>query len=107
MNKNIIEEALQELWVHSHEEDTETEMVFRPATFRFPPSRGRKSFELKSNGTLLETGIGPADVPVQHQGTWQLTDNGELAFFFDSRTTPRMVMGIVSVEKNRLVVKRK
>ena len=41
-------------WVHSHEEDTETEMVFRPASHPFPRSRGRRSFELRPDGTFVE-----------------------------------------------------
>ena len=36
------------------EEDTNTEMVFRPATYNFPRSRGRRSFELKTDGILVE-----------------------------------------------------
>jgi len=104
---NINEKNLQQSWVHSHEEDTETEMIFRPATYRFPPSRGRKSFELRPDGTLLETGIGPADVPLQYQGKWQLIKNGNLVFLFNSVTMPRKILKIVSVERNRLVVRRK
>ncbi|MCX6243649.1 MAG: hypothetical protein NTU98_02995 [Bacteroidetes bacterium] len=107
MTVKISEELLHQTWVHSHEEDTETEMVFRPSSYRFPPSRGRKSFELKAGGSLLQTGPGPADVPQQRQGTWQLINDTELAFFFEPATEPQLVMQIVSVEKNRLVVRRK
>ena len=107
MTTKIAGEALHQTWVHSHEEDTESEMVFRPSSYRFPPSRGRKSFELKAGGSLLQTGPGPADVPQQQQGTWRLIGDNELAFFFASATVPQLVMQIVSLEKNRLVVRRK
>ena len=45
-------EVLQRAWVHSHEEDTGAEMVFRPAGYSFPRSRGRRSFELTPGGKL-------------------------------------------------------
>ncbi len=45
-------DMLAQHWVHSHEEDTEEEMVFRPASYPFPPSRGRKSLQLEPGGRL-------------------------------------------------------
>ncbi len=49
------QQILTRHWVHSHEEDTATQTVFRPATYDFPLSRGRRSFELRPDGTVLET----------------------------------------------------
>ncbi len=39
----IARDALAGRWVHSHEEDTDDEMVFRAADsgYRFPPARAR------------------------------------------------------------------
>ena len=54
MSNQINQDALYQHWVHSHEEDTNTEIVFRPATYNFPRSRGRRSFELKTDGILVE-----------------------------------------------------
>ena len=45
-------------WVHVHEEDTEDEMVFRPADTELPPARGRMGFELREDGTFAEAGLG-------------------------------------------------
>ena len=42
-------------WVHSHEEDTGDEMVFRSADYAFPPSRGRESIELRADGSYAGT----------------------------------------------------
>src|SRR5436189_5881054 len=50
---------LHRRWVHAHEEDTDREMVFRPAEVELPPSRGRAAFELRPAGTFAESGIGP------------------------------------------------
>ena len=107
MHKKVATDVLFQHWVHSHEEDTDTEMVFRPASFKFPRSRGRKSFELKPDGSLVETGIGPSDRPLKIQGTWELEDGDMLTFYEISRSEPRRVMQIASVDKDRLVIKRK
>src|ERR1041384_5695638 len=56
-NKTSVDVAPQH-WVHSHEEDTDTEMVLRPAGYKFPPSRGRSSFELKPDGRTDELYVG-------------------------------------------------
>ena len=59
-------------WVHSHEEDTETEQVFRPPDHPFPPSRGREAWELRVDGTLTVRRPGPTDAPQEAEGTWLL-----------------------------------
>jgi hypothetical protein len=104
MRERDTERIVRRRWVHSHEEDTDKEMVFRPAAFEFPPSRGRTSFELKPDGALLEGGIGPTDRPVETQGTWELEDD-RLLLRRDPSETPR-VMRIASVEDERLVVEK-
>jgi hypothetical protein len=104
MRQEDTERIVRRRWVHSHEEDTDKEMVFRPAAFEFPPSRGRTSFELKPDGALLEGGIGPTDRPVETQGTWELEDD-RLLLRRDPSETPR-VMRIASVEDERLVVEK-
>jgi hypothetical protein len=47
--------------MHSHEEDTASERVFHPVTYKFPRSRGRIGYEFKSNGECTITGFGPTD----------------------------------------------
>jgi hypothetical protein len=97
---------LHRRWVHSHEEDTDTEMVFRPDTFGFPPSRGRVSFELREDGTFLDRGIGPTDRSEETAGTWQL-EGGERVVLRESGTDQvRRRLDIASVEPDRLVVRK-
>ncbi len=84
--------------MHSHEEDTETESVFRPASYAFPPARGRRGFELKPDGSLTEYGIGPTDRRTQTPGTWKLDGD---ALRLGTRT-----LKIVSVDRQRLVVRK-
>ena len=59
-------------WMHSHEEDTNGLTVFRPSTFAFPLSRGRKSFSLRADGTYKGTIPGPTDRPAPTSGRWAL-----------------------------------
>ncbi len=106
MAGKVTREILHQRWVHSHEEDTDTEMVFRPATFDFPPSRGRKGFELKTDGGLVEIGIAPADGPQETQGTWKLEDDDKLIFYRGSPPEPKRVMRIAFADKNRLTIKK-
>jgi hypothetical protein len=98
--------ALEQHWVHSHEEDTDTENVYRPSTYNFPPSRGRKSFVLNPDGTLIRHGIGPTDKVEKTGGTWKLIDDTTLAFFEKPSAKPMLTMRISSVDKERLVVKK-
>jgi hypothetical protein len=64
-------------WVHSHEEDTPDQMVFRSADYAFPPSRGREAIELRPDGSYAGTVPGPVDKPVAGDtGEWTLEDDG-------------------------------
>jgi hypothetical protein len=98
--------VLQRRWVHSHEEDTAGEMIFRPKDYQFPPSRGRLAFELRPDGSYVETAIGPADRPEQVTGTWDLTDYNTLAISRSEEDEPKRVMHVASATHDRLVVSR-
>lgn len=94
-------DPLLQHWIHSHEEDTDTEMVFRPASFNFPPARGRKGFELSPDGALTDYGIGPTDRRQQISGKWKRTGDD---LTLDAGA--RRVLKIVSVSNDRLVAKK-
>ena len=69
------EAALHGRWVRSNEDDTDDEVVFRPADYAFPPSRGRTSIELREDGSYVECAPGPVDVPEEWAGRWSLEGN--------------------------------
>jgi hypothetical protein len=96
--------ALQGNWVHSHEEDTEDTMVFRPATHGFPPSRGRMSLDLRPDGSYVESSPGPVDVPEQSRGHWSL-DDGRLTLEAEGER-PGHAWEIAMVENERLAVRK-
>jgi hypothetical protein len=99
-------DLLQRRWVHAHEEDTESEMVFRPAEYELPPSRGRVAFELRPDGSFVEAGLGAADVPEEATGTWDLEDDERIVLSQGaSQGVPRQ-MRIASAEQDRLVIEK-
>jgi hypothetical protein len=95
--------ALQQRWTHSHEEDTPGRMVFRPAGWRFPPSRGRRSFELKAGGALAASGPGPTDRTQSAEGRWRLRGDGVLEL---NQPGGASELRVVEVSAERLVVER-
>jgi hypothetical protein len=103
MADKIDHSALNQTWVHSHEEDRPGEQVFRPASYPLPPSRGRKSFQLSPGGKLGAAGPGPDDRTVTSQGTWSMSGGDVLTMTSGGATTR---MQILSVDKDKLVVKR-
>jgi hypothetical protein len=103
MSKQIDASHLAQAWLHSHEEDTATTTVYRPAQFPFPPSRGRKGFHLQPGGTLTARKPGPTDQTLTTAGTWKLAgDQLELSPHDEGTQT----LCIESVEPDRLVVQK-
>jgi hypothetical protein len=90
--------------VHSYEEDTQAERVFRPANYRFPPSRGRLSFELEADGSAVLYGIGPTDRVRSSEGRWRLDDDRLVLTY--AHSDAEQVSEIVSASPDRLVVRK-
>ena len=104
MSERIDKNALYQEWIHSREEDTEQESIFRPADYEFPLTRRpRESFQLASDGSLTKGGVSPADRREEERGTWELK-NDEIAFYADSKPVQKRV--ISSVEPSKLVLKK-
>ena len=106
MKKNIDRNALHQHWVHSHEEDTATETVYRPASFAFPRSRGRSAMSLKPDGGIVETGPGPTDRPQESRETWKLEGDDTISIYEKGKKKPKRTIKIVSLDQDRLVVRK-
>ena len=92
-------------WVHSTEEDTADEMVFRPADRPLPPARGRTSLEFRADGTYVESAPGPVDVPeTASTGSWSL-EGGRLALEPEG-SEPSRALEITGAEPDRLTIKK-
>src|SRR5262249_44876939 len=106
-SKQLSQEMLSQLprhWVHSHEEDSGDQMVFRPSTYTFPRSRGRQEFDLVPDGTLRATRPGPTDKRESSAGSWSLEPGGVLVIQPEGSDALRF--SVVSVDNEKLVVKR-
>lgn len=107
MERKKVLENLQQSWIHSHEEDTDTETVYRPADYDFPLSRGRSGFELKPDNKLAEINIAPTDGTTEEPGSWQLkSDADDLKLELNPDTSATRDLQIKSVSKDRLIVKK-
>ena len=95
---------LDRLWVHSHEEDKGDEVVFRPSTFAFPPSRGRQGFALSADGAAQFTGPDSTDRAQSELGSWHMDDSGKLILKADSSVT--RILDVLSVDPEKLVAKK-
>jgi hypothetical protein len=104
MSSSISEAQLLRRWFHSFEEDSAATITFRPATFNFPPSRGRAGFELRRDGTMLAIGIGPGDKPTETKGTWRLLPANVLDFDIPIGPTSARSFHIVALDDRRLVL---
>jgi hypothetical protein len=97
-------EAVVGHWVHSHEEDTDDEMVYRPAGYPFPPARGRTSFDLRPDGSYVERSPGPVDAPVESQGSWTL--EGDRLFLGAGDDRPGRGWEVTGAEGDRLTLRK-
>jgi hypothetical protein len=92
-------------WVHSHEEDTPNALVYRPDTYKFPPSRGRTALELHPDGTYVGADIGADDRPTRTTGNWSLNQDHQLTLT-DDQARPRRTLEIAAVTPERLELLR-
>ena len=102
-----LEARLHKRWLHSYEEDTETEAVYRPESYAFPPSRGpRPGFELRPDGSCILFGIAPTDAPTTETGRWNLNGDARVLTCTDSTHRPAISARVTSVGEDRLTVKK-
>ncbi len=107
MEKKEVLKNLQQSWMHSHEEDTASETVYRPADYDFPLSRGRSGFELKPDNKLAEISIAPTDKTAEDAGSWHLkSEDDDLKLQLNPNNSATRDLEIKSVSKDRLVVKK-
>jgi hypothetical protein len=89
-------------WVHSHEEDTADELVFRSkdSGYEFPRSRGREALDLHPDGSYGGVVPGPTDKPeASREGEWAVRDGNRLVL-------PDRVLEITLVGDGVLRVRR-
>jgi hypothetical protein len=99
----IERDALAGDWVHSHEEDTASEMVFRPADREFPLARGRRQLTLRADGTFIESAPGPTDRPEEAGGSWEVDEDRLVLYRGEGEGE---MLSVAAAEPDRLVVRK-
>jgi len=89
-------------WIHSHEEDYEGVKVYRPSDYKFPPSRGRKGFEIKVNGEFIYYGIAPTDGSIRFVGYWQAKSSHQIDAYTEEQTIKPYRINILSCDESVL-----
>jgi len=102
MADKIDHAAQAQRWVHSCDEDTGQEMVFRLGSF--PPASGRGSPELVSDGKAGLSGIGPDDRSGRAAGEWKFDEANRLLLKSSGGMTS--ALQVLRVEPDKLVVKK-
>jgi hypothetical protein len=87
-------------WIESREDKDSTPnvSVFRPSDYKFPPSRGRRGFEIKKTGEFILHEIGATDRPVQMVG--KFTVEGPNKIKVDQTGLRPFTLRIVAIEDN-------
>ncbi len=91
-------------WIHSFEEGSDKEMVFRPSTYKFPPSRqGRTTLNLKPDGDLIygDPNLGPDDRRIQNKSSWKLDKD---TLILHDKESDSKKMKVLSVVQDKLVL---
>jgi hypothetical protein len=102
----ITPEQLAGSWLHSHEEDTATERVYRRSDFDFPPSRGRDGYEFLPGQDAKYIGIAARDGAVQTTVNWRLRTGEQPEIMLTLPNGQQRVLQIVSVDQDRLIIKK-
>lgn len=92
-------------WLLSYEESKDGVEVYRPATYAFPPSRGRTGFSFDSNGEFTQLAIAPTDGHEVHKGKWTPISDDLFYISFEDNKRPNYKLHIISLDNDVLQVK--
>lgn len=108
MGQQLPPEIYEKHWIHSREEDAEGVQVYRPSTFDFPLSRGRRGFEIEKNGAFLEYGIAPDDRSNKVEGKWTIAEEEPdiIKIDFPGRSIKSYKIKIISCNNDILKIRK-
>jgi len=93
-------------WIHSYEEDVDNIQVYRPTTYEFPLSRGRRGFEIKKDGEFIQHGFGPTDKTTKINGNWKNETPNVIKVDFGKEQNKSYKLKILSCDDNILRVEK-
>jgi hypothetical protein len=97
---------LEGTWLASHEENRGDTLVYRPNTYKFPPTRGRTGFAIRSYGRFEQFDIAPTDGLAGHPGTWTTDGDTRLRIHLTDGQQPDYTLEILSLNKEVLKLRR-
>jgi hypothetical protein len=100
-------ELLARKWFHAYEEDEGGNAVFRPEGHALPPSRGRDSLDLRQGAAASKSIPGPDDRAKAVARGWSLGKDRVLTLGAPGSKETGIAYDLISVEKDRLVLKRR
>ena len=103
---HILSNQIVGTWLHAHEEDTATEQVYRRSDFAFRPSRGRTGYEFRPDHSCILIGISARDGATQEECTWKVRDDSQKEIVLTFAHGQERALEIVSIEPDRLVIKK-
>ena len=91
------------LWKHSREEDAANDVTYRPASYDFPPARGRAGIEFFNDGRFTDLRIGRGDADQGVSGHWEYAGSGCLKLTYADGSNQRfeIIEGDQSILKMR------
>jgi hypothetical protein len=109
-NTDVARDYLQKRWICT--EETDSELVYRPATS--VPSQpigrggleGRMQMEFRPDGTCTVSGVGPDDRPQKSECKWELEGNERLLLKIELGPKSIFALIITSVEPDYLLIKK-
>jgi len=105
-----VTDLITKKWWNSYEDETDPNNVkcYRPDSFDFPVSRGRRGFEFRPNGTFDYNYPGPTDMMTTDSGKWIRLSDKRLKVKFDEPREGRaaeVLVEIISINDEILKIK--
>ncbi|MFD1874880.1 hypothetical protein [Hymenobacter bucti] len=96
---------LTQTWRHSQEEDQGEMQVYRPASYAFPPARGREGYTFAPGGQLTKLAIAPTDGTLPLPGCWRWVSARALHLTFEDSSQQDCRLEVLELTSDVLKVK--
>lgn len=105
MGLDQLPSELFKTWIHSREDrDIRSNVsVYRPSDYPFPPSRGRRGFEIKKNGEFVLHEIDRTDKPIRMVGKFTLEGPDTINVYLEDKKP--FILRIVSIEDDGQILR--
>ncbi|MET1088442.1 MAG: hypothetical protein ABWY04_15200 [Arthrobacter sp.] len=94
------------IWLHSHEEDTASTMMFHPRNYPFRPARWRDAIEVRADGTCIWHGSSADDRGQAVPGSWEDLGDGRAQITIPAEAGGPLQRRIQSWTADTLVVEK-